>query len=173
MGSWTAAADALLTAATGAVVPVSLNPDDGTVTLDEVVSRVFIAPGPDFARDCSLLAVSMGTIRGLPVASDTDLGPQFGCVLVPTVTLTLVFREDCVPTANAKGRPPAADRVERWAALHMERATILWQTIADAVLGGALDVGGCHDATLGDGTTVGPGGGMAGLDLPVTVRLQA
>lgn len=174
MGTWTEAADALLTVATGVMVPPALPPDhEPAVALEDTVSRVFVAPGPEYATDCSLLAVHLDAIGAVPVASDADLGPQFGCVIVPAVTLVLRYRADCVPTPANDGTPPSASRVEDWATLTMERANLLWQGVADAVLGGALDVGGCHDASLGIAQGYGPSGGIAGLTIPVTVRLQA
>lgn len=174
MGTWTAAADALLTAAEGAQVPPALPPDDTPlVALSSTVDRTFVAPGPDYATDCALLAVHLDRILPLPVALDSDLGPQFGCIIVPTVRLVLRYRGKCVPVPGPGGKPPPAEDVEAWSTLSMERSMLLWQAIADAVLGGALDVGGCHDASMGEADAYGPSGGMAGITIPVTVRLQS
>lgn len=174
MGTWTEAAAALLTLAEGAQVPPALPPaDEPAVALSTTVDRTFVAPGPDYATDCSLLAVHLDRISPLPVASDFDLGPSFGCIIVPSVRLVLRYRGDCVPLVKSSGKAPTPEEVEAWSVLSMQRSMLLWQAVADGVLGGALDVGGCHDATLGEADPYGPSGGMAGLNIPVTVRLQS
>lgn len=173
MGTWLAAAQALITVADGAAVTNPEDPEGPTVPLSTLVARSFIAPGPDFAHDCSLLAVHVEALDALPVASDADLGPQFGCVLVPSILLHLTYADDCVPVPSNDGKPPTPEAVEAWSSAFLDRCVVLWQAVADAVLGGSLDVGGCHDASIGQATFTGPAGGMAAMVVPVRVRLQA
>lgn len=174
MTTWTDAASALLAAAGAVEVPTETGgsaPD--TSPLSATVARVFVAPGPRFAHDCSLLAVHAEVVRSLPLDSTTSLGMEFPCLTVPAITLVLTYAEDCVPGPANDGNPPAPDVVSAWSLQWYERVTLLWQGVMDAVMGGALDSAGCYDATVGDARMEGPLGLMAWVTIPVTVRLQS
>jgi len=169
VGTWVDAATALITAAEGTEVPALEG--SGTTTIGAIVSRSFLAPGPDFATDCSLLAVHVERISGLPVGSDSALGPD-SCVLVPALRLVLTYAQDCAPAPTQKGKPPTPAEVEAWTVAWYEQTNALWQAVADAVLGGPVGQE-CLDATIGDGVTSGPEGLVVWFRIPVTVRLQA
>lgn len=167
MSTWLQSAEALLTTAGAAPVPDPQNPA-GTVPLRTVVDRVFLAPGPQFAWDCSLLAVHIAEVGGVELMS-----AEVGCVIVPEILLHLTYADDCVPPMDNRGRAPAAEAVAEWSAAFYDRAAALWQHVADAVRGGPVDPVGGGDALIEPAIFTGPMGQMAAMTIPVRVRLQA
>lgn len=192
---WTYSAVALLDTAVKAPTP-----DGGT--LGAHVDRVFIAPGPDYAKDCSLLAVRIGPVVPNYMVPPDVMGAPL-CVMVNHLTLTVDYWDHCVPTFDETGQPPPDTAVNTWALDFYERADLLWQHIADATLDGCEmfsllltnlsplllsngglplwltqqapwgDVSWCGGVTLGETEHHGPIGGMAGVSIPITVRLGA
>lgn len=174
MGTWMDAAQAVLAAASATVVTPAdpdAEPPVLEVQLGAVVAREFVAPGPDFARDCSLLAVHVGSLQPVQLAgADADLG-MLGCVIVPAVQLVVTLALDCVPAPSDSGKPPPVAAVTAWSVDFYDKASALWQHLADVVTAGGLE--GCDDTSLGTAFTAGPQGGMAQVQIPVRVRLDA
>ncbi len=170
MGTWMETACDVLTVAAATVIT---EPDDSApgVTLGDLVARQFIAPGPEFARDCSLLAVHVDSIEAVGLAAaETDLG-MAGCVIVPAINLVVTLALDCVPTVSGNPpKPPPADDVTVWSLDFYDKATALWQALGDLAISG---LEGCGDVSVGQAVTAGPQGGMAQVQVPVRVRLES
>lgn len=153
--TWKAKAQALLSAAEAA-------------TLSSPVARSVIAPGPDFARDCRMLAVYLDQQNSVTAtASPTSGLPGSGCAVIPTVRLTLAFVADCVPAPGDSGQPPAAAAVTAWTEAFLDDAEVIWNAVADAALDGTL--GDCDDVTIEAADTRGPLGQVAQFIIPVSV----
>lgn len=163
---------ALLTIAEG--TPVT-NPGAGDplVPLGTLVKRSLLAPGPDFARDCAMLAVYWDGITAEPVSQWEALGGP--CIVVPSVRIVLVYADDCVPAQTDGGSPPTPAAIEAYTVQWTDRVTALWQATVQAALDGGLSAGGCCEATVDDASPGRPSpfGKMAQAQIPVRLRLQA
>lgn len=132
------------------------------------VGRKVIAPGPDFARDCRMVAVHLEQPLTRPVAG--DLG-KISCATVPVLVWRVTFVADCVPGPKDDGGPPAPQDITDWSKTFLADSQAIYDALADVC--GSGDIGDCKTVTLGDGTPTGPSGGIATMSWPVTVRDMA
>ena len=151
MRTWGQIAQELLDAATGAGV---------------AVAREFIAPGPNFARDCRLIAVVM--IRPSVVPLQREYAGA--CAVVPQHTFQVVFGADCVPPVRDDGSPPPAADVTAWSKAFLDDAGKIHDALLDAATSGAI-AGSCEGVSIGQGEMRGPLSGFASMVIPVTVQL--
>lgn len=147
---------------------------DAAVDAGPPVAREFIAPGPRFAHDCSLIAVHVADAGTEPPGGLQLLSGDRGCVLVPYTVLMVTFVLDCVPSGEDVGgewQPPAAADVTAWSATYLSGAEAIWQAVMDAAAGPLAEE--CLEATVGDVEFGGPLGGVAWSEIPVRVQWAA
>lgn len=146
---WSVIAQALLDAAKAAVS----------------VDRALVAPGPDFGRDCRMLAVHLEQPQTRPVAG--DLGGR--CATAPVLVWRVTFVADCLPVFGGDdGSPPAPDAISSWSKTFLADCQKIQRALSRACTSGAI--GDCKTVTLGDGTPTGPTGQTATMSWPITVR---
>lgn len=148
--TWDTVAHRILIAATSAGVPVA---------------REFVAPGPQFARDCRLIAVCM--IRPAVVPLQREYAGA--CAVVPQHTFQVVFAADCVPTQDDDGKPPPAADVTMWSLAFLRDAGLIYDAVLEAAVNGDIS-GSCESVSVGQGEMRGPQGSMASLVFPLTVQ---
>lgn len=148
--AWAEIAQQLLDAATGSGVDVS---------------RSFIAPGPNFARDCRLIAVAL--LRPTVVPAGREWAGS--CGIVPQHTFQVVFVADCIPVAK-EGTPPSADDLSAWSKTFLDDCDQIYDALTTAVTDDSI-AGGCHQITIGTGEMRGPLGRTASMLIPVTITL--
>lgn len=147
--TWLASAEELLAAA-------------NTATLSAPVARSFLSPGGAFARDCRLLAVYPGPVTTAPLPIG-DFPSGMPCVVVPVLTLTVVFLADCYPAANDHGKPPTPAAVTAWTTDFLTDAEAIWNAVSDA----APALADCNSVAVDPAQFTGPGGGAAQLLIPL------
>ena len=77
----------------------------------------------------------------------------------------VIFVADCVPAPSDSGDPPPAADVTAWTSSFVADCEALWNSVADAALGGVL--GDCSDVSIQQARVTGPLGGVAQMDVPV------
>src|SRR5690606_903725 len=75
------------------------------------VERSYIAPGPDFARDCRAIVVHLDLLPIVPLPGSEFAG---GCAFVAQPEWKVTFVADCVPAVDDQGRPPTAAAITAW-----------------------------------------------------------
>lgn len=131
------------------------------------VDREFIAPGPNFARDCRLLAVAFLRPAVVPVQREW----AGSCAVVPQHVFQVVFAADCVPAQDDDGNPPTAAEVTAWSTAFLADCTRVFDALTDAATLGTI-AGGCENVSIGQGEMRGPGGGMSSMVVPVTIQMM-
>lgn len=148
------AASALLEAAAGA--------------LEEGI-RAIVAPGPQHAHDCRMVAV-YGSILGWQNLSQ-DLMAQTGFASALQAEFRVVFVADCVPASSTQA-PPDAGLVTEWSATMLDDWEKVWRAVGDSAdLGLLLTVGDADPEPVVNPLGVdlirsepfGPSGGAAGF----------
>jgi hypothetical protein len=149
---------ALLDVATGAV------PD---------VERTYLAPGPQWAKDCRSIVVHPVAMRTVtPRATDVGRLPGGECMRVPTPLLGVTFVDDCYPTPTESGatvKLPTADEITAWTERYMADVEAIYRALLDAATDGTF--GDCAGVSLDDGTFVGPQGAAAWVTFGLRVSL--
>lgn len=157
MQTWDVLADKILTAAT-------TDPDDPDLPLVDV-ARALIAPGPDFARDCRMIAVHLEQPQTRPFPGDFGFA---ACASLTQLVFRVTFVADCVPGPDVDGNPPPPDEITLWSKEFLADANLIADALADLCAGTDL-CDDCSGVSLGDGQPTGPGGGVATMSWPVTV----
>lgn len=130
-----------------------------------VVERAEVKPGPDFARDCRLIAVYLEQAQVVPLG-DSEFA-RAACAWATQPVYRVVFFADCLPGSDDDGNPPDPAAVTAWSAAFLADA----QTIHDALaeLADSGDLAPACDVQIGTATSSGPLGGGAEISYPVTV----
>lgn len=129
------------------------------------VAREIVAPGPDFAHDCRLLAVHLGPVTQLP------LQRQFpgSCATVTQIELDVTFVADCVPVGN-----PTPDQVQvtEWSDTWIRDVEMIHRAILDWIdePTGAASLGVvCESISMSQAIPSGPTGGTASIVWPLNI----
>lgn len=126
--------------------------------------RKFIAPGPDFAHDCRLIAVYLEAPDAVPLQREF----AGSCASVPQIVFRVVFAADCVPAVDDNGNPPPADDVTAWSTAFLADVSLIHHALV--IAGGDDQLGcDCSNVSIGRGQVRGPSGGMASVSIPVTI----
>jgi hypothetical protein len=133
-------------------------------TLSAPLKRSVVAPGPDFARDCRMVAVVLTRPQTVPLQREFAGGV---CYAVPQLTFDVVFVADCVPVPGSDGSPPSPAAVTAWSVAFLGDVQSIYTALVTAALSG--DLGDCDSVTIGEGTPTGPTGQIATMRFPVTV----
>lgn len=129
------------------------------------VGRRVIAPGPDFARDCGMLAVHLGF--GGDKRLDTSGRFPVECFGQSEVVVWAHYVSDCVPVSDDSGTPPPADDITDYSETFYAN---VWRFHA-ALLTWRAESGG--DATVEQFEIRGPGGRFVSARWRITVPLDA
>lgn len=139
---------------------------DAAVDSGVTVDREFIAPGPNFARDCSLIAVVLLRPSVVPLRREW----AGACAVAPQHDFQIVYVEDCVPVPDDSGAPPSPSAVSTWAKSYLDHCNAIHDAVLTAVYDGSI-AGGCHQISVGQGDMRGPQGQTASMVLPITITL--
>lgn len=141
-----------------------------TATLTRPLDRSVLVGGPNFAKDCRMIAVHP---IGLSEQSQSSGDAGFGfapCAYRPRYSLGVVFVADCYPRVNSDARPPtlppAAD-LTAWTADFLADVAAVESAVRGAVVDGLL--GACANVAISGGVVTGPEAGACWLTIPVTV----
>lgn len=135
------------------------------------VERSYIAPGPDFARDCRAIVVHLGLLPIVPLPGSEFAGSMCATVRQPQWQVTFVA--DCVPSVDDQGRPPTAAAITAWSTAFLADVDAL-QRALEALAAGDTDprlADDCSSVQLGQGAPTGqsPYGGVATFSWPLSV----
>lgn len=142
---------------------------DAAAASGVTVDRTFVAPGPRFAHDASLLAVHLSANGdvGEP-AGASPLGPAWDAPAVPTCTFIVTYVECCVPTPSGKAPnrlAPPAGAIDAFSRAFLANCQAVYDAVANTVDRSCYDVG--------TGSPRGPSGGQAVYAFPVRVSFLA
>lgn len=134
------------------------------------VERSYIAPGPDFARDCRAIVVHLDLLPIVPLPGSEFAG---GCAFVAQPEWKVTFVADCVPAVDDQGRPPTAAAITAWSSAFLADVGAIHEALSALVAGetGAPWAGDCSSVQLGQGAPTGqsPYGGAATFSWPLSV----
>jgi hypothetical protein len=139
---------------------------DAATSTDVTVGREFVAPGPNFARDCSLIAVVLLRPEVVPLQREF----AGACAAVTQMAFEVVFVDDCVPTQADNGQPPSPAAVSAWSLAYLAKCAKIHAAVMTAASDGQI-AGGCHQISVGRGDMRGPLGSQASMIVPITVTL--
>lgn len=139
---------------------------DAATSTDVTVGREFVAPGPNFARDCSLIAVVLLRPEVVPLQREW----AGSCAAVGQMAFEVVFVDDCVPVQSDRGVPPTPADVSAWSLAYLAKCAKIHAAILTAATDGHI-AGGCHQISVGRGDMRGPLGAVASMIVPVTITL--
>lgn len=132
------------------------------------VERAIVAAGPDFARDCRMLAVHVDRIETVPPLPRGPRGAPLGmCAWLPKATFVVTFSDDCVPGMDDDGAPPGPEEITAHAVCFHEDAARIY----DAVSAWVADHACCEDIILLDSLPSGPGNNVT-RQFPVVVTVN-
>lgn len=147
---------------------------DAAVGSGVEVERAIVAPGPQWARDCQMLAVHMERVPVVDPVPRGGRGPSLGmCAWVAHPHFVVTYVGDCVPISDDFGSaPPPANEITAWATEFLANGDRVWQALSELAEEGIAGFD-CEAIRIGETLPAGPEGRIAQIQIPVAVLQTA